>query len=90
MTTCTLPGTALCLSAFCYGTAELGATVRGAAADRLINAFRDAGGNFLDTAHVYACWTDAGAGSSERAIAAANGMDYLLTWNCRHIDNEND
>lgn len=21
------------------------------------------------------------------AIAAAHGMDYLLTWNCRHIDN---
>jgi len=70
MTTRTLPGTTLRLSAFCYGTAELGATVCGAAADRLINAFRDAGGNFLDTAHVYACWTDAGAGSSERAIAA--------------------
>lgn len=21
------------------------------------------------------------------AVAAAHGMDYLLTWNCRHIDN---
>jgi hypothetical protein len=21
------------------------------------------------------------------AVAAVNGMDYLLTWNCRHIDN---
>ena len=21
------------------------------------------------------------------AVAAVHGMDYLLTWNCRHIDN---
>ena len=21
------------------------------------------------------------------AVAAVNGMDFLLTWNCRHIDN---
>lgn len=35
----------------------------------LLDCYRESGGNFLDTAHVYAFWTSAGAGSSERAIA---------------------
>jgi len=25
--------------------------------------------------------------ASHIALAAVHGMDYLLTWNCRHIDN---
>lgn len=70
MTILQLPGTSLNVSAFCYGTAEIGAKACGADADRLLNTYRDAGGTFLDSAHVYAVWADVGAGSSERAIAA--------------------
>jgi hypothetical protein len=29
----------------------------------------------------------AGADALHVAVAAANGMDYLLTWNCTHINN---
>ena len=25
--------------------------------------------------------------ATHMALAAAHGMDYLLTWNCRHINN---
>ena len=67
-----IPKTDLNVSALCYGTAPWGHAVVGRQLDGLLNAFRDAGGNFLDTAHCYACWTPQGAGVSERAIA-----DYI-------------
>jgi aryl-alcohol dehydrogenase-like predicted oxidoreductase len=67
-----IPNTDLNVSALCYGTASWGHEVVGRQLDRLLHAFRDAGGNFLDTAHCYACWTPQGAGVSERAIA-----DYI-------------
>lgn len=67
-----LPGTDLNVSPLCYGTGSFGADVKGDDADRLINVYRDTGGNFLDTAHCYAFWLPAGAGCSERALA-----DYM-------------
>ena len=75
-----IPNTDLNVSALCYGTASWGHEVVGRQLDRLLDAFRDAGGNFLDTAHCYACWTPQGAGVSERAIA-----DYIR----RHKLDEN-
>jgi aryl-alcohol dehydrogenase-like predicted oxidoreductase len=74
-----IPKTELSVSALCYGTAAWGHAVVGRQLDRLLNAFRDAGGNFLDTAHCYACWTPQGAGVSERAIA-----DYIRRNGGRH------
>mgnify|MGYP006285530263 CR=1 FL=1 len=77
----TIPGTNLAPSAICYGTGSLGVGMDDAQVAALINTFRDAGGTFLDTAHVYAAWTPAGAGSSERAIGryiAANGAGDLI------------
>jgi len=67
-----IPNTDVEVSALCYGTAQWGHAVVGRQLDVLVNAFRDAGGNFIDTAHCYACWTPQGAGVSERAVA-----DYL-------------
>jgi len=65
-----LPGTDLVISSICYGTGSFGADVVGADVDALLNLYRDAGGNFLDTAHCYAFWlTPGGAGCSERALA---------------------
>jgi aryl-alcohol dehydrogenase-like predicted oxidoreductase len=64
--------TDLIVSTLCYGTATLGADLRGKDADACLNTFRDAGGNFLDTAHCYAFWLPAGAGSSECALG-----DYM-------------
>lgn len=72
MKTVTIPHTDLTVSAFCCGTAALGDSLRGAALDVLLDTFVAQGGNFFDTAHCYAFWTAAGAGSSERALA-----DYL-------------
>jgi aryl-alcohol dehydrogenase-like predicted oxidoreductase len=63
-----LAGTDLCISRICYGTAGLGTAVTGSDVGRLINTFRDEGGNFLDTAHVYGAWALNGTGASERAI----------------------
>ncbi len=56
-------------SCFCLGTADFGAKVGPEQAAALIERFRDAGGNFLDTAHCYAFWGEEGDGSSERSLA---------------------
>jgi len=65
----TLPHTDLRVSSLCLGTAEYGAGIAQTQAEALLDRFVEAGGNFLDTAAVYADWTSAGKGSSERAIA---------------------
>ena len=67
-----LDGTDLIVSPLCYGTATFGADLRGADLDARIGQFRDAGGNFLDTAHCYAFWLPHGAGCSECALG-----DYI-------------
>lgn len=41
--------------------------------------------NFLVAEH--AIPTKARADAAHAAIAATNGIDYLLTWNCRHLAN---
>ena len=60
------------ISELCLGIMPWGSRVIGAEADALLNAFRDAGGNIIDTAHCYAFWTPGGAGCSECALG-----DYL-------------
>ena len=56
------------LSALCLSAAAFGTGVRGDAMFRLYDDFREAGGNFFDTAHCYCFWSEGGAGSSERAL----------------------
>ena len=68
----TIPNTDLRVSTFCQGVMPLWTDIDGEEMDALLDAFVERGGNFFDTAHCYAFWTKAGAGSSERAIA-----DYL-------------
>lgn len=63
-----IPGTDLEVSALCYGLGSFGTAVRGEEADRLYATFRQAGGNFFDTAHCYAFWVEGGLGASERAL----------------------
>jgi aryl-alcohol dehydrogenase-like predicted oxidoreductase len=55
-------------SSFGQGTIAWGTTITGDALDRLYDTFRSAGGNFFDSAHVYAFWIPGGAGASERAL----------------------
>lgn len=52
----TLPGTALSVSPLCLGGNRLGAELDQDRAFALLDAFVAAGGNFIDTAHVYADW----------------------------------
>lgn len=61
--------TSLEVSALCLGTAGIGWADSPQSVDVLFNAFRDAGGNFLDTAHCYAAWRRGDDGASERAVA---------------------
>lgn len=64
----TLPRTSLQVSSLCLGTADFGAGVSEELSFRLLDQFAEAGGNFLDTAAIYADWTPAGKGSSERML----------------------
>jgi aryl-alcohol dehydrogenase-like predicted oxidoreductase len=64
----TLSGSDLSVSAFCYGVMHFGTVARGADVFALYRQFREAGGNFFDTAHCYACWRPEGDGASERAL----------------------
>lgn len=64
----TLPRTDLLVSNLCFGTAEFGAGIDQADSFTLLDQFVEAGGTFLDTAAIYADWTPAGKGSSERTI----------------------
>jgi aryl-alcohol dehydrogenase-like predicted oxidoreductase len=63
-----IPHTDLRVSALCYGLGSFGSRVKGTEMERLFATFREAGGNFFDTAHCYAFWLEEGAGSSERAL----------------------
>lgn len=65
-----LPRTELRVSSLCLGTADFGAGLSQNEVEALLDRFAEEGGNFLDTAAVYADWTNAGKGSSERAIGA--------------------
>jgi aryl-alcohol dehydrogenase-like predicted oxidoreductase len=63
-----LPGTGVEVSELGLGTADFGAPVSEADAFALMDRYAEAGGNLLDTAAIYAAWTPAGKGSSERLI----------------------
>jgi aryl-alcohol dehydrogenase-like predicted oxidoreductase len=63
-----LPGTNLSVSSICYGVMRFGARVSGADMHELYRVYCEAGGNFFDTAHSYACWYPNGDGCSERAL----------------------
>ena len=58
----------ICDSPLSLGAGDLGTKLQGDAADRLLDAYAEAGGDLLDTAHVYACWVPGGEGASERAL----------------------
>ena len=65
-----IPGTDLQLSPICLGTGSFGSAISLDESFRLLDTYAELGGNFLDTAHVYAAWLPNGAGASERTIGA--------------------
>lgn len=70
MRTLTLPGTTLTVSALSLGTAEFGANISRADAFGLLDAYIAAGGNFIDTAKVYADWRPGERSIGEKTIGA--------------------
>lgn len=63
-----LPGTDLEVSPVCYGTAALDVRQTDPSPAELLDAYRKAGGNFIDTAHCYSFWRPGGNGASESAV----------------------
>ncbi len=64
----TITGTDLAASVISLGTADLGAAVPEKDSEELLNLYTDRGGNFLDTAEVYANWLPIEPSSSERFL----------------------
>lgn len=62
--------TDLFLSRICYGTGNFGEKLTKAQAFETLDAFVDAGGNFIDTANVYCKWVGGLGNSSEQYIGA--------------------
>lgn len=68
MKTLNIPGTDLSPSQICLGTSEFNARIPADEAYALLDAFIENGGNFLDTAHVYADWIPGTKSSSEKFL----------------------
>jgi aryl-alcohol dehydrogenase-like predicted oxidoreductase len=69
-----LPQAGCTVSALCLGLADLGAGYTEADGFALIDAFAEAGGNFLDTARIYSDWVPGERQRSERVLG-----DYLAS-----------
>lgn len=65
-----LPTLPIAPSALTLGVADFGTTVPTDLAYALMDQYYEAGGNFFDTAHIYAAWLKDGWGTSERTLGA--------------------
>jgi len=74
----TMTGTDLCPSRICLGAVDFGTDICREDAFALMDAFLEAGGNFVDTAHVYADWLSDIKGMSERTIG-----EWMASRGCR-------
>ena len=63
-------GTDLSVSPICLGTVNYGTGMTAEESKAQISSFFDAGGNFLDTAHIYGDWGDGPKCISERIIGS--------------------
>jgi aryl-alcohol dehydrogenase-like predicted oxidoreductase len=63
-----IPRTDLKVSAICLGSATFGSEIAADESVRMLNQFTAAGGNFSDSARVYADWLPDGHGASETTI----------------------
>lgn len=70
MHTVTLPNTDLVVSQLCLGSTDIGSTISRENSFRLLDAFIAGGGNFVDTASVYANWLPGQRSISEKTIGA--------------------
>lgn len=63
-----IPHTALQPAALCLGTADMGSSIDLTTTFRMLDAYLAAGGNFLDTAQVYADWLPGERSISEKTL----------------------
>lgn len=70
MRTVLLPAGGLKVSQTCLGASSFGAPLSQAESFRIMDAFVDHGGNFIDSARIYAAWLPGGANASETTIGA--------------------
>lgn len=63
-----IPATDLRVSAICLGTVPFGTDVATESAFDLMDQYLSYGGNFIDTAHIYADWLPGEKGRSEKTI----------------------
>ncbi|MCC6756106.1 MAG: aldo/keto reductase [Solirubrobacterales bacterium] len=66
----TLPGSDLHVSSLCLGTGQFGSGIGQEMSWRLLDAFVEAGGTFVDSANVYGDWVPGAKSSSEKMIGA--------------------
>ena len=86
-----LPGTDMSPAVIGLGTGSYGTAIPEDGALRLMDLYVESGGNFIDTAHVYAAWVEGGEGASERTIGkwlASRGArsDVLIATKGAHHD----
>lgn len=90
----TLPGTDLRVSRLCLGGNRLGAALDRDASFALLDAFVEAGGRFVDSAHIYADWVpDVERSSSEKTLGrwlasrgGAHGVVIATKIGHQHLD----
>ncbi len=68
MKTVKIPDTDLVLSGLGYGTVNAGVKWEGAEGERMLEEYLEAGGNVIDTAHVYSDWVPGETARSERVL----------------------
>ncbi len=70
MRTLTLPHTDLTVTSICLGSAEIGGGIDRATSEQMLDAYLEAGGNFIDTARVYNNWIPGEMNRAEKLIGA--------------------
>ena len=74
-----LPHTSLSVFPLCLGTNVFGWTADAGESFAVLSAYRDAGGNFIDTADMYSEWADGHVGGESETIIGR----YVATHGCR-------
>jgi aryl-alcohol dehydrogenase-like predicted oxidoreductase len=63
-----IPGTDLNVSDLCLGTGNMGKKIPTSTSEEILDLFLELGGNFIDTAKIYADWLPGEQSSSEKTI----------------------
>ena len=79
MDTVPLSATGVRVSEVCLGTDNFGSRISSSRAFELLDQFADAGGTFLDTSNIYACWIPGFVGGESEGVIG----DWMFERGCR-------